>query len=70
MRSTPTRVWSERSGLSSAANLEAHVRAEDADAVRRDHRLVDAGSNANVILHVAPLLPDRPVPVLLLGAVA
>ena len=58
----------ERSGLSAAANVEAYVRAEDADAVRRDHLLVDAGSNANVVLHVSPLLPDRPVLVLLLAA--
>ena len=58
----------ERSGLSAAANVEAYVRAEGADAVRRDHLLVDAGSNANVVLHVSPLLPDRPVLVLLLAA--
>jgi len=58
----------ERSGLSAAADVEAYVRAEDAVAVRRDHLLVNAGSNANVVLHVSPLLPDRPVPVLLLAA--
>lgn len=58
----------ERFGLSAAADVEAYVRAEDAVAVRRDHLLVDAGSNANVVLHVSPLLPDRPVPLLLLAA--
>jgi hypothetical protein len=58
----------ERSGLSAGANVEAYVRAEDMVAVRRDHLLVDAGSDANVVLHISPLLPDRPVPVLLLAA--
>ena len=58
----------ERSGLSAAADVEAYVRAEDAVAVRRDHLLVDAGSDANVVLHVSPLLPDGPVPALLLSA--
>ena len=57
-----------RSGLSAAGNVEAYVRAEDATAVRRDHLLVDSGSNANVVLHVSPTVPDRPVPVLLLAA--
>lgn len=57
-----------RSGLSAAGNVEAYVRAEDAAAVRRDHLLVDSGSNANVVLHVSPMVPDRPVPVLLLAA--
>jgi len=58
----------ERSGLSAARNVEAYVRAEDAAAVRRDHLLIDSGSNANVVLHVSPRVPDRPVPVLLLAA--
>ena len=58
----------ERSGLSAASNVEAYVRAEDAAAVRRDHLLIDSGSNANVVLHVSPRVPDRPVPVLLLAA--
>ncbi|MHB1740163.1 MAG: hypothetical protein ACYCXA_11955 [Actinomycetes bacterium] len=72
LRADPRLVLSglpdERSGLSAAATVEAYVRAEDAVAVRSDHLLVDAGSNANVVLHVAPLIPDRPVPVLLLAA--
>lgn len=71
LRADPRLVLSglsdERSGLSAAAAVEAYVQAEDADAVRRDHLLVDGGTNANVILHVAPLLPDGPVPVLLLA---
>jgi len=58
----------ERSGLSAASNVEAYVRAEDAAAVRRDHLLIDSGSNANVVLHVSLRVPDRPVPVLLLAA--
>ena len=58
----------ERSGLSAASNVEAYVRAEDAAAVRRDHLLIDSGSNANVVLHVSPRVPARPVPVLLLAA--
>ena len=58
----------ERSGLSAARNVEAYVRAEDAAAVRRDHLLIDSGSNANVVLHVSPRVPARPVPVLLLAA--
>lgn len=61
-------VSDERSGLSAAADVEAYVRADDAPAVRRDHLLLDAGSRANVVLHVSPLLPDGPVPVLLLAA--
>ena len=72
LRTDPRLVLSglsdERSGLSAAAYVEAYVRAEDVAAVRRDHLLVDAGSNANVVLHVSPLLPDRPVPALLLAA--
>lgn len=58
----------ERSGLSAASSVEAYVHADDMDAVRRDHLLVDAGARANVILHVSPILPDGPVPVLLLAA--
>ena len=57
-----------RSGLSAAGLAEAYVRAEDAAAVRRDHLLIDAGSGANVILHVSPMVPDGPVPLLLLAA--
>ena len=72
LRADPRLVLSglsdERSGLSAAADVEAYVRAEDAAAVRRDHLLVDAGSDANVILHVSPMVPDSPVPVLLLAA--
>jgi hypothetical protein len=61
-------VSDERSGLSAAGDLEGYVRAEDAAAVRRDHLLIDAGSDANVVLHTGPILPEGPVPVLLLAA--
>jgi hypothetical protein len=57
-----------RSGLSAAGEAEVYVRAEDAAAVRREHLLIDAGSGANVILHVSPMAPDRPVPLLVLAA--
>lgn len=58
----------ERSGLSAAGDVEAYVRAEGVAAVCRDHLLIDAGSSANVILHASPIVPDRPVPLLLLAA--
>lgn len=35
--------------------------------MRRAHLLIDAGSGANVILHVSPIAPDRSVPLLLLA---
>ena len=49
------------------SDVHAYVRAEDVAAVRRDHLLIDAGAAANVILHVSPMVPDRPVPLLLLA---
>jgi excisionase family DNA binding protein len=61
-------VSDERSGLSAAGYVEAYVRAQDAAAVRRDHLLIDAGTDANVVLHSVLTVPQRPVPVLLLAA--
>ena len=58
----------ERAGLSGAGNVEGYVQAGDADAVIRDHLLIDAGPSADVVLHVSPLLPEAPVPLLLVAA--
>lgn len=57
-----------RSGLSAAGDVEAYIRAAEVVSVRRDHLLIEAGSGANVILHASPVVPDRPVPLLLLAA--
>ncbi len=61
-------VSDERAGLSAAGDVEGYVLADVAEAVLRDHLLVDAGPSANVVLHVAPLLPEVPVPLLLVAA--
>ncbi len=58
----------ERAGLSAAGDVEGYVRADDADAVIRDHLLIDAGPSADVVLHVSPLLPEVPVHLLLVAA--
>ena len=58
----------ERAGLSAAGDVEGYVGADDADAVIRDHLLIDAGPSADVVLHVSPLLPGVPVPLLLVAA--
>lgn len=60
-------VSDERAGLSAAGDVEGYVGAGDADAVIRDHLLIDAGPSADVVLHVSPLLPEVPVPLLLLA---
>ncbi len=57
-----------RAGLSAAGYVEGYVQADDADAVIRDHLLIDAGRSADVVLHVSPLLPEVPVPLLLVAA--
>ena len=58
-----------RAGLSAAANVEGYVLADDAEAVIRDHLLIDARPRADVVvLHVSPLLPEAPVPLLLVAA--
>lgn len=57
-----------RAGLSAAGDVEGYVQAGDADAVIRDHLLIDAGPSADVVLHVSPLLPEVPVPLLLVIA--
>lgn len=58
----------ERAGLSAAGVVEGYVRADDAEAVIHDHLLIDAGSRADLVLHIAPLLPEAPVPLLLVAA--
>jgi len=58
----------ERAGLSAAGDVEGYVQAGAADAVIRDHLLIDTGSSADVVLHVSPLLPEMPVPLLLVAA--
>lgn len=58
----------QRSGLAAAGNVEAYVRSEEAASIRSDHLLIGAGPNANVVLHVSPLAPQGPVPLLLLAA--
>lgn len=58
----------ERAGLSAAGDVEGYVLADNADALIRDHLLIDAGPSADVVLHVSPLLPEVPVPLLLVAA--
>jgi hypothetical protein len=58
----------ERAGLSAAGDAEGYVGADDAAGVIRDHLLIDAGPSADVVLHVSPLLPEVPVPLLLVAA--
>lgn len=57
----------ERAGLSAAGDVEGYVLAGDAEAVIRDHLLVDTGTSADVVLHVSPLHPEVPVPLLLVA---
>jgi hypothetical protein len=58
----------ERAGLSAAGDVEGYVLADDADALIRDHLLIDAGPSVDVVLHVSPVLPEVPVPLLLVAA--
>lgn len=58
----------DRAGLSAAANVEGYVHADDAQAVFRDHLLIEAGPSAGVVLHVSLMLPEAPVPLLLVAA--
>lgn len=58
-----------RSRMSAGSEVEAYVHDDDLQAVLVDHLLVpSSGERANVVLHAAPLVPDAPVPVLLLAA--
>ena len=58
-----------RSRMSAGAEVEGYVHDDDLQAVLVDHLLVpSSGARANVVLHAAPLVPDAPVPVLLLAA--
>jgi len=72
LRSDPRVVLSgvsdQRSGMSSAGGMEGYVLAEEADAVFHDHLLIDAGPSSDVVLHCAPLIPEAPVPLLLVAA--
>ncbi|WP_142158713.1 hypothetical protein [Cellulomonas sp. SLBN-39] len=68
-RLTLSGVSDPRSGMSARHQVEAYVHADDLDAVCVEHLLVPANpSDANVWLHAAPLLPGRPVPLLLVAA--
>ncbi len=68
-RLVPSGVSDPRSGMSAGHQAEAYVDANDLEDVRADHLLVPADrSRANVWLHAAPMLPSRPVPLLLLAA--
>jgi hypothetical protein len=58
----------ERTSLSADGDVEGYVRADNADAVIRDHLLIDAAPSADVVLHVSPLLPEAPAPLLLVAA--
>lgn len=61
-------VSDDRSGLSTAASLEGYVHVDQVDAVVREHLLVNAGRQAEVVLHVSPWVPDAPTPLLVLAA--
>ena len=58
----------DRAGLSAAGDVEGYVLADEAEALIRDHLLIDGGPSPYVVLHVAPLLPEVPVPLLLVAA--
>lgn len=66
-RVTLSGLSDERAGLSAAGEVEGYVRAEDAAAVTRDHLLIPAGSSADAVLHVSPLKPEAPPPLLLVA---
>lgn len=55
-------------GLSAAGDVEGYVQTDDAETVIRDHLLTDAGPRANVVLHISPIRPEAPIPVLLVAA--
>ena len=67
-RVVPSGLSDERAGLSAAGDVEGYVLADDACALIREHLLIDAGPSADVVLHVSPLLPEVPVPLLLVAA--
>lgn len=68
-RLVPSGISDPRSGMSATHQVEAYVHADDLEDVRADHLLIPADrTRANVWLHAAPLLPDRPVPALLVAA--
>ncbi|QGQ18497.1 helix-turn-helix domain-containing protein [Cellulomonas sp. JZ18] len=68
-RLVPSGISDPRSGMSAGHQVEAYVHADAFEDVRADHLLVPADrSRANVWLHAAPLLPERPVPLLLVAA--
>lgn len=68
-RLVPSGISDPRSGMSAGHQVEAYVHADDLEDVRADHLLVPADrSRANAWLHAAPMLPGRPVPLLLLAA--
>lgn len=73
LRSDPRLVRSgisdPRSGMSAAHQFEAYVRVDDLEDVRSEHLLVPVDrASANVWLHAAPMLPESPVPLLLVAA--
>ena len=72
LRSDPRLVLSglsdDRAGLSAAGDVEGYVLADDAEALARDHLLIDAAASADVVLHVSPMLSEVPVPLLLVAA--
>ncbi|HMO10198.1 MAG TPA: hypothetical protein PKB06_01540 [Actinotalea sp.] len=54
--------------MSAAGDVEGYVLADDAEALARDHLLIDAAASADVVLHVSPMLSEVPVPLLLVAA--
>jgi len=69
-RLVPSGISDPRSGMSAAGHqVEAYVRVNDLEDVLADHLAVPADrSRANAWLHAAAMLPDRPVPVMLVAA--
>lgn len=69
-RTVPTGVSDPRSRVTTTGIAEAWVADADADAVSRAYFLQPAPSaaQATVVLHIAPSLPPRPVPIMLLAA--
>mgnify|MGYP000681134541 CR=1 FL=1 len=67
-RVVPSGVSDRRSEMAVSDLVEGYVHRDEAEAVKIDHWLVPARQKANVILHVTPFLPPKPVPVTLVIA--
>ncbi|MFV2144845.1 helix-turn-helix domain-containing protein [Isoptericola sp. G70] len=64
-RLVPSGVSDPRAKISAPGFFEGYVHVDELDEVMADHELVEAGSRpGNVVLHVTPLVPEPPLPLL------